>query len=709
MNIFRRKYVKIIKNRRKNRDEKTRRLFVVFLCVTLLGNVFLSLGVFAAQGIEQVFSDGFELSYEGWEKFGSTASGGLQLSSTFYNIDGSGTKALKMSNHVNSWDCPAYNIRNKLTDSSGKLRPGTYAVQLWFCVEGITESTTPARLLLRCRGANGYSFMENHSGNYYYSIGNHTTVTEGQGCMLTGSFMITEADKNCTNDLLLCIDSVTGQVGSNIYIDDVKIYRLSDFSISNGDFVEGIAGWRSWGGNGYIYSNFDSTYSDVGHYTMVDQYSSIACNVNQILSYYGTGTYFIDLDVKLSTFDDSASKPFKIYFTKNNDQYHYNLLQTSRNINNTWQHIRLSVNTNTVPANQTQTLYQLLDPINSQVHLRFQREANTAAYSYEIANVKIEFANEFSYGTNQYDFGNRYVSTYHKHQVNGFEIEMKVANAYNNQYPIGANAREDIFSKIYESGGDVGAVSSGEGDHGGISYGLYQFTQNDSAPDFIEWMAESSTYRNLYNSYFAGYTGNYADSNFANRWKNCAKNQEAAFAEAQYQYAKKIFYDDVVVGVNQLFDSKGKNKTFDINSRSKAVKNLVFSVGAQNGTSGAAEVIAQALWHKHLPSLTETDYIEIITERLTRTYVRGQIVIDVINPPEKPDDIPPDPLDPKYVIHAAGLNTTKQNFVEKLNLEDRFVAKQSNNSGDVQVGVLMRHYGIYFDALKMYAQEAGLE
>ena len=677
--------------------KKICRLFVMSLCIALLGNVFWSFGVFASSEIEQVFSDGFELSYEGWEKFGSTASGGLQLSSTFYNINGSGTKALKMNNHVNSWDCPAYNIRDELTDSSGKLRPGTYAVQLWFCVEGITESTTPARLLLRCRGTNGYSFMENHDGNYYYAIGNRTTATEGQGCMLTGSFMITEEDKNCTDDLLLCIDWVTGQAGSNIYIDDVKIYRLSDFSISNGNFVEGIAGWRSWGGNGYIYSNFDSTYSDVGHYTMVDQYSSIACNVNQILSYYGSGTYFIDLDVKLSTFDDNASKPFKIYFTKNNDQYHYNILQTNRSINNSWQHIRLSVNTNTIPANQTQTLYQLLDPVNSQVHLRFQREVNTAAYSYEIANVKIEFANEFSYGTNQYDFGNRYVSTYHKHQVNGFEIEMKVGKAYNNQYPIGANAREDVFCKIYESGGDVGAVSSGAGDSGGISYGLYQFTQGASAPEFIEWMAESS-------SYFAGYVGEYDDSNFANRWKKCAKDQEAAFAEAQYQFAKKIFYDDVVVGVNQLFDSKGKGKTFDINARSKAVQNLVFSVGAQNGTAGAVKVIAQALWHKHLPNLTETDYIEIITERLTRTYVEGQRVIDVINP-EKPPEV----MDPKYVIHAAGLNATKQNFVEKLNLENRFVARQNNNSSDVQVGVLMRHYGIYFDALKMYAQEAGLE
>lgn len=681
------------------------RFLIVFLCVALVGNVLWSFGVFASSEIELVFSDGFELSYAGWEKFGSTASGGLQLSSTFYNTDGNGTKSLKMNNHVNSWDCPAYNIRDELTDSSGNLRPGTYAVQLWFCVEGITESTTPARLLLRCRGANGYSFMENHNGNYYYGIGNRTTVTEGQGCMLTGSFMITEADKNCTNDLLLCIDSVTGQAGSNIYIDDVKIYRLSDFSISNGDFVEGIAGWRSWGGNGYLYSNFDTTYSDVGHYTMVDQYSSIACNVNQILSYYGTGTYFIDLDVKLSTFDDSASKPFKIYFTKNNDQYHYNLLQTSRNINNTWQHIRLSVNTNTIPANQTQTLYQLLDPINSQVHLRFQREANTEAYSYEIANVKIEFSNEFSYGTNQYDFGNRYVSTYHKHQVNGFEIEMKVANAYNNQYPIGANDRIDVFSKIYESGGDIGAISSGSGDSGGKSYGAYQFSQNASVPDFIEWMAESSTYRNLYNSYFAGYSGNYGDDNFASRWTNCANEEPENFAEAQYQFAKKIFYDDVVAGVNDYLEEK--NKTFDINSRSKAVKNLVFSVGVQNGTSGAAKVIAEALWHKYLPSLTETDYIEIITERLTRTYVDGQKIIDVMNPPEAGED--PEAFYADYLIHAAGLTTTKQNFVEKLNLENRWLTRQENNSGDVQVGVLMRHYGIYFDALKMYAQEAGLE
>lgn len=684
------------------------RFLVVFLCVALMGNVFLSLRALAASDIETVFSDGFELSYDGWEKFGSSASGGLELSSSYYNTEGRGTKSLKMRNHVNSWDSPAYNIREALTDSSGKLRPGTYTVQLWFCVEGIAESTTPARLVLRCRGANGYSFIENYDGNYHYPIGNQITVTSGQGTMLTGSFMLTEADKYCMDDLLLCVDSVSGRTGSNIYIDDVKIYRLSDFSISNGDFVEGIAGWRSWGGNGYIYSNFDSAYTSVGHYTMVAPYSSIACNVNQILSYYGAGLYFIDLDVKLSTFDDSLSKPFKIYFTKNNHQYHYSLLSTSRNINNEWQHISLTVNTANVPNGENQTLHQLLDPLNSQVHLRFQREDGTAPYSYEIANVKIEFSNEFSYGSNQNDFGRRYVSTYHKHQVNGFEIEMKVANAYNNQYPIGATAREDVFCKIYESNGNVGAVSSGAGDSGGISYGLYQFTQGDSAPDFIEWMADSSTYRDLYNSYFAGYVGEYDDSNFANRWKKCAKEQEAAFAEAQYQFARKIFYEDVVAGVNQLFTENGQRKTFDIGARSKAVQNLVFSVGAQNGTAGAAKVIAQALWHKHLPSLTEIDYIECITERLTRTYVQGQRIVDVINPPQNPGELP-EQYFAKYLIHISELGASKKSFAQKLNLENKWLTRQNNNTGDVQVGVLMRHYGIYFDALKMYAQEAGLE
>jgi hypothetical protein len=44
------------------------------------------------------------------------------------------------------------------------------------------------------------------------------------------------------------------------------------------------------------------------------------------------------------------------------------------------------------------------------------------------------------------------------------------------------------LSKEYESNGDIGAISTGEGDYGGKSYGMYQLASNvGSVDDFIAW------------------------------------------------------------------------------------------------------------------------------------------------------------------------------------------------------------------------------
>ena len=48
------------------------------------------------------------------------------------------------------------------------------------------------------------------------------------------------------------------------------------------------------------------------------------------------------------------------------------------------------------------------------------------------------------------------------------------------------------LSSRYESSGDPGTVSSGYGDPGGKSYGLYQFSSNAGTLDeYIQWLQDN--------------------------------------------------------------------------------------------------------------------------------------------------------------------------------------------------------------------------
>src|SRR5262245_57825353 len=49
------------------------------------------------------------------------------------------------------------------------------------------------------------------------------------------------------------------------------------------------------------------------------------------------------------------------------------------------------------------------------------------------------------------------------------------------------------LSRKYESNGNPGLVSSGRGDHGGRSYGAYQFSsKTGSARDFTNWLGQTN-------------------------------------------------------------------------------------------------------------------------------------------------------------------------------------------------------------------------
>jgi murein DD-endopeptidase MepM/ murein hydrolase activator NlpD len=137
-----------------------------------------------------------------------------------------------------------------------------------------------------------------------------------------------------------------------------------------------------------------------------------------------------------------------------------------------------------------------------------------------------------------------------------------------------------ILSAKYETGGrGPGVVSSGVGDPGGVSYGSYQMaTKTGTARRFVTqndfpWLKD-----------FSNLTPGTAD--FSACWKRIAASDTDAFQKCQHQYIKRTHYDPLV--------AKILNDTYvDINSRSNAVQNVVWSTAVQHGP--ATPIVNRAL------------------------------------------------------------------------------------------------------------------
>jgi murein DD-endopeptidase MepM/ murein hydrolase activator NlpD len=147
---------------------------------------------------------------------------------------------------------------------------------------------------------------------------------------------------------------------------------------------------------------------------------------------------------------------------------------------------------------------------------------------------------------------------------------------------IGAAIAEALgsLSAKYETGGrGPGVVSTGAGDPGGVSYGSYQMATKMGVPQkFVKqpgfpWLAD-----------FQNLTAGTAD--FTACWKRIAANEADAFQKCQHEYIKKTHYD--LLAAKILSDDD-----LDVNTRSRALQNVVWSTAVQHG--GATSIPHKAL------------------------------------------------------------------------------------------------------------------
>ncbi|HEY2963541.1 MAG TPA: LysM domain-containing protein [Pyrinomonadaceae bacterium] len=136
------------------------------------------------------------------------------------------------------------------------------------------------------------------------------------------------------------------------------------------------------------------------------------------------------------------------------------------------------------------------------------------------------------------------------------------------------------LSAKYETGGrGPGVVSTGVGDPGGVSYGSYQMaTKMGVVQRFVgqSGFPWAKDFQNL----AAG------SAQFTAVWKRIAAEQTADFQNAQHSFIKQTHYD--LLAAKILADD-----ALDVNTRSRALRDVVWSTAVQHG--GASSIVHRAI------------------------------------------------------------------------------------------------------------------
>lgn len=154
--------------------------------------------------------------------------------------------------------------------------------------------------------------------------------------------------------------------------------------------------------------------------------------------------------------------------------------------------------------------------------------------------------------------------------------------------------------KKYESNGDPAIVSSGEGDYGGMSYGLYQFSSNTgTVGNFVEWLKnyKEDCYANygrvLYNAYPIN------SSSFIKEWTSIGTIDPGGFGNLQSEYTWEQYYEPAEKELSKNY--------FNLYKHSDAMKAVLFSRSVQYSPYYMVELFKEALSYLKYDNLSYVD------------------------------------------------------------------------------------------------------
>lgn len=139
------------------------------------------------------------------------------------------------------------------------------------------------------------------------------------------------------------------------------------------------------------------------------------------------------------------------------------------------------------------------------------------------------------------------------------------------------------IAEFFESGGrGVNTISTGKGDHGGVSYGKHQLaSKNGSMATFLKSKEAAQ-----FSSQFAGLTP--GSKEFNDAYAKLASGESSSdFAKAQKQYIDRTHFEPTKNNVT-------KSTGIDIANRSKALNEAVYSTSVQYGAGGGSSLLKKA-------------------------------------------------------------------------------------------------------------------
>lgn len=140
----------------------------------------------------------------------------------------------------------------------------------------------------------------------------------------------------------------------------------------------------------------------------------------------------------------------------------------------------------------------------------------------------------------------------------------------------------------YEAGGDPACVSSGAGDLGGVSYGIYQLASNTGAVNaFREWACDYpddglANYGRLLCEFEIN------SEEFKKMWRAIGENDPEGFAKLQDDYAVSVYYKPAAAA---LLSEGG----YDVETKSGAMQAVLMSRAVQYGAGNMTELYTEAV------------------------------------------------------------------------------------------------------------------
>ena len=167
------------------------------------------------------------------------------------------------------------------------------------------------------------------------------------------------------------------------------------------------------------------------------------------------------------------------------------------------------------------------------------------------------------------------------------------------------------LSRKYESSGDCGNISTGWGDAGGKSYGLFQFASKCGVvEDFIAWLNECGhPFGKLLSQYDIG------SDDFDEAWRTLADTENDEFTRMQEDYTKGVYYDTSCALLYQHY--------YDMAKHSETMKDVLFSRSIQYGSGNIVEMFETACCDiLGYPNLSYVDDISMDDEMIDAIYLK---------------------------------------------------------------------------------------